>query len=417
MRIVYLHQYFNTRSSASGTRSYEMARRLVADGHEVSMITTDRDQDAPSGWVVDDVEGIRVHRIGIPYANRMGIRERVRSFARFAWAASRRAGSIPADLVFATSTPLTIALPAVRAARKQDVPMVFEVRDLWPELPVSIGALRNPALIAGARALERFAYRNAARVIALSPGMRDGVVRAGYPAERVTVVPNGCDIDLFGASEAEAADLRSAHPWLGSRPLVLYAGTLGRINGVDYLVRVAEQVRDTDDEIRFVIIGSGAEENRVRELARTRGLLDRSLFMLPRVPKTELAGWLGAADVSCSLFVDLPAMWSNSANKFFDALAAGTPPLINYGGWQVDVLERAGAGFRVPAADPRRAAEELVRHLRDRERLAGMGARARGLAEQEFARDVLYPRFRDALEQALAREGRSPAPASTGGSA
>ena len=178
MRITYLHQYFNTPEMSGGTRSYEMARRLVAMGHEVNMITSWREDDGRKGWFETAEAGIKVHWLPVPYSNKMGFKERISAFFRFAWGAARKAASLPADVVFATSTPLTIALPGVYAARRQKAPMVFEVRDLWPELPIAIGALKNPFLQFMARQLELFAYRNSKAIVALSPGMRDGVESA-----------------------------------------------------------------------------------------------------------------------------------------------------------------------------------------------------------------------------------------------
>ena len=190
-----------------GTRSYEMARRLVAMGHEVNMVTSWREEKAQwspllpknkSGWFVTDEAGIKVHWLPVPYSNRMGFGERIRAFFLFALRSAQRAAALDADIVFATSSPLTIALPAVYAARRRKVPMVFEVRDLWPEMPIAMAALQSPLQIRAARALESWAYRNAAAVVALSLGMKQGVVDTGYPARQVAVIPSSSDNQGFG---------------------------------------------------------------------------------------------------------------------------------------------------------------------------------------------------------------------------
>ena len=180
MKITYLHQYFNTPEMPGDGRSFEMARRLVANGHRVNLLTAFRGETETQDWFCSRESGIDVHWLPVPYANTMSYAERIRSFFRFAIRSASRAAQLEADVVFATSTPLTIALPGVRAARRRRVPMVFEVRDLWPELPIAIGALRDPVSIFLARRLERFAYRNANRVVALSPGMADGVASTGF---------------------------------------------------------------------------------------------------------------------------------------------------------------------------------------------------------------------------------------------
>lgn len=205
LKVIYLHQYFNTPDMSGGTRSYEMARRMVAAGHEVHMVTSTRDPNhRHAGWFVSEEAGIQIHWYPVPYSNDMSYAQRMAAFWSFAIAARKKAIQLEGDVVFATSTPLTIALPAVPAARKKKIPMVFEVRDLWPEMPIAIGALNNPLLRFAARRLEHWAYKNSAAVVALSPGMKAGVVATGYPAERVAVIPNSSDNRDF-AFDAEAA--------------------------------------------------------------------------------------------------------------------------------------------------------------------------------------------------------------------
>lgn len=405
MRVLYVEQYFKNREMVGGCRSFEMARRLVAHGHTVNLITSRSDYLERGRWRSTLEDGVHVHWVGVPYSNAMPYKQRVLAFARFAWSASRYSRTLAADVVFASSTPLTVAIPAVRLKHVLGVPMVFEVRDLWPELPIAIGALRNPLLRWSAHWLERYAYRHAARVVALSPGMKDGVCRTGYPEDRVHVIPNSCDLDLFRVPAERGAAWRQTQPELGRRPVVLYAGTLGRINGVAWLAELAVHMRQLDPEVCFVIVGDGAEREHIRRRSSDLGVLGANLFMLPPVKKAEMPSLLSAATICASLFVDLPPMWSNSANKFFDALAAQRPVLINYGGWQAQLLKDTGAGLVVPVADPRAAASILAAHVRDDTWLAQAGAAAGRLAEERFARDRLASEFERVLA-AVVEESR-----------
>ncbi len=419
LRIVYLHQYFNTRTMVGGTRSYEMARRLVSRGHAVHLVTSRRDPpaDAPRRWFETDEDGIHVHWLPVPYSNRMDYRQRLEAFARFAWWAGSKAASLRGDLVFATSTPLTIAFPAARAAWQQRVPMVLEVRDLWPEVPIAMGALRGRLSIAAARWLERFAYRHATHVVALSPGIKAGIVRTGYPAERVSVIPNASDVDLFDIGPGPGRALRQRHAWLGDRPLVVYTGTLGPLNGVGYLAHVAAAAARLDPDICFVAIGEGKEEGLVRQLAADLGVLDVNFYLLPSAPKTEIPAWLSAADVATSVVRDRPALWANCANKVFDAFAAGKPIAINHQGWFADLIRETGAGLVLPATDVGAAAAGLARAVRDRAWLARAGAAARRLAHERFHRDQLVSQLEGVLQAAVAcpdgerRTPAAPAPA------
>lgn len=372
-----------------GTRSYEMARRLVAMGHEVHMVTSWRDSCEHSDWFVTEIEGICVHWLPVPYSNHMSFGDRTKAFLKFALSSAKKASSLKSDLVFATSTPLTIALPAVYAARKQGIPMVFEVRDLWPELPIAMGALKNPVTRFLAKRLEKFAYKNSQAVVALSPGMRDGVVNAGYSAENVAVIPNSSDVELFDVDSSCGDAFRAQRDWLGTRPLVIYAGTFGLINGVGYMVQVAKQLQKISPEIRILLLGGGFEYDKVVCDAKQAGVLNNNLFIEKSIPKKEIPAAMSAADMICSLFIDKPEMQPNSANKFFDALAAGKPVMINYGGWQKDLLESSGAGIVTWGLSDEQAALKLADAIQDQNWLKTASESSRKMAEELFNRDVL----------------------------
>lgn len=405
MHILYLHQYFVPPDGSGGTRSYEMARRLVAAGNKVTLVTSSA--FFPASYKFDkmitylDIDGIQLRVIDIPYSNRLSYASRMIAFFRFALHSVLVAlNTDGVDLVFATSTPLTIAIPAIFAKRKQRCPMVFEVRDLWPELPVAIGALRNPLAIRVARILESWAYRSSDHVIALSPGMKEGIVQTGYPGNKVSVVPNSCDIALFKTPVTSGERFLSGHPYLHGGPLVTYAGTFGIINGVNYLVDIAAEMAVINPSIRFLIAGEGKQKEQLIEHARQRGVLEHNLWIIPPVPKKEMPGLLSAATVATSFFVDLPEMWNNSANKFFDALAAGRPIMINYNGWQAELLSSSGAGIVVPPQDPLVAARMLNEFLNDASRLQKAATAATELASNVFDRDLLYKSLYTALDNA-----------------
>lgn len=382
-----------------GTRSYEMARRLVAAGHVVEMITTDQ-SGGKSGWRESDEAGIRVHWANVRYGNEMPFFRRVLAFLAFAVKGTFRAARLEGDVILATSTPLTIAIPALLTSRWKRIPFVFEVRDMWPDVPIAIGALRNPVSVWLAKKLELLAYRRANRIVALAPGMRDDIIAKGIAPEKVSVIPNGCDRNVFGAPPPGHSP-RDEYPWLGNRRLVLFAGTLGTVNGVDYLVRLAARVGEHDPEVRFVVIGGGRDRERVRELAAEAGVLDRNFFMFPPMAKQELVPWLAAADFVVALFTGPPAVWKDAVqNKFFDALAAGKPVANNFDGWQSRIAVEYDVGMILDPHDLDHARDSLLRYLRDDEWLAGVPARARALAEGPFDRDHLAARMEAVLLEA-----------------
>ena len=402
MKIIYFHQYFNTPEMSGGTRSYEMARRLVAAGHEVHMITSWVKETDQSDWYMTIESGIHVHWFPNYYNNKMSYLDRIKAFFRFAFHAAKKGKSFKnVDVVFATSTPLTIALPAVSTAKKLNVPMVFEVRDLWPELPIAMGALNNPILQKVAHGLERWAYKNSKAIVALSPGMKEGIVKTGYSKQQVAVIPNSSDIELFDINSQKVSEFRNSLAWLQNRPLIVYTGTFGHINGVGYLVELAEKLKIINPEIRLLLVGDGIEFDQVTLLAQEKGVLNNNLFIMKQVPKKDIPVILNAASLCTALFIDKPEMRANSANKFFDALAAGKPIMVNYGGWMVDLIEKNKCGLVTWSLDIQSAAQKVADFIGDSKHYEVSAINARRLANTQFHRDILAAQLNDVLVNAL----------------
>lgn len=397
MKITYLHQYFNTPDMSGGTRSYEMARRLVAMGHEVNMVTSLRVEEGRNDWYETMEAGIKVHWLPVPYSNRMNFNERIRAFFKFAFRSAKKAAELESDIVFATSTPLTIALPAVYAAHRRKVPMVFEVRDLWPEMPIAVGALKNPVQIRAAHALEAWAYRHSASIVALSPGMKQGVSQIGYPSSQIAVIPNSSDNNEFAYDPVAARHFRDCRAWLGDKPLLIYAGTFGRVNGVGYAVELAKALLKLGSNIRVLLVGDGAEREAVIQQARDSGVYEKNLFVERQMSKRNIPVLFSACTVASNLVIDLPQARANSANKFFDTLAAGKPIFVNHGGWMNDLVNQHNCGFTAWGRSILDVAIELNQKMNDPAWLCKAGESAKRLATNYFDRDVLAQQ----LEQVL----------------
>lgn len=397
LEILYLHQYFATPADIGNTRSYDIARHLIARGHKVRMVaalpTNRAGRSTGRSVLVSQVDGIEVHYVPLsgylPGSTRGSHSNRVKSFAEFALRARSVAADLTYDIVYATSTPLTIAIPAVHAARRASRPMVFEIRDLWPEVPIAVGALRNPLAVAAARRLERFAYNNAARIIALSDDMKARLVDGGVDEQKIIVSPNGCDLERFNVPATAGDGVRRDRDWLQGRPMVLYAGSVNYMNGIDYLARIAASMKEIDADVRFLVLGHGRSWDDVRAEANRLGVLDVNFFMEPAVSRADLPGYLAASTIATSFILDVRAAWSNSANKFFDALAAARPVAINYGGWQSREIMDNSAGLVLPATDSAQAAAQLHARLRDSRWLANAGRAARELAASKYDRKDL----------------------------
>ncbi|ONG38528.1 glycosyltransferase WbuB [Alkanindiges hydrocarboniclasticus] len=408
MKIIYLHQYFNTPNMSGGTRSYEFAKRLVQKGHEVHIVTSWCRETDQQDWFSTVEDGINVHWFPNAYSNRMSFKQRIIAFFKFSFVSAIKAASIRADIVFATSTPLTIALPAVYAARRQKIPMVFEVRDLWPEVPIAMEVLKKPTHKYFAKKLEKWAYKNAKAIIALSPGMKEGILSTGYPTERVAVIPNSSDNDLFSINPDETSTYRLSISWLQNNPLLIYTGTFGFVNDVGYIIPIAKELLKLNKDIKILLVGDGIEYEKIKELAIEHNVFEQNVFLQKQLPKSEIPVLLSAATIACSFARDIPAIRANSANKFFDALAASKPILINYGGWQKDIIDKNNCGLVLWQDNPIEAASKIVEFISNSNQLKAASYAAKHLALNQFSRDTLAEQFEQVLNYALGVEKKSP---------
>jgi len=397
VHILYLHQFFTTREGTGGTRSYEFARHLAGAGHEVTMVTAARGAD-PRRYDVDGIAVVEVRGGSPDYVRATGhsFARRIAGFGGFAAAATAAAVRLPRpDVVFATSPALTVAVPGLAAARRHRAPLVFEVRDLWPRAPIEMGALRNPAARALARGLEKAAYRGAAHVVALSPGMQEGVVAAGVAPGDVTMIPNAADLDLF-SPEVDPGDLGDR---FGDAFVCSYFGTMGEANDLDQVVRAATVLADRGrDGVVFALMGDGKRRPALEEEVRRRGL--SNVVLLPAGDKAAAARLAAASDACLTVFKDVPVLATNSPNKLFDTFAAGRAAIVNTDGWQRELVEDNQAGVYVRPADAEDLAARVLTLRDDPELTATMGANARRLAEAQFGRRDLAEQLRVVLEEA-----------------
>jgi glycosyltransferase involved in cell wall biosynthesis len=404
MRVLYIHQFFATRDSDLGLiRSYEFARRWTSEGHSVTVVTSSSrlpEEFQRRLFSHGDVEGIDVRSVRVAYSNFMSYTRRIWSFLLFTVGAAWLAMRAPKpDVVLATSTPLTVGVPAYIVSRLRRVPLVFEVRDLWPEAAIQMGALSRGGLLArGAKWLERRLYHASAEVVGLSPGMVEGIEAEGVAAERVTMIPNSSDLDLFHPGEKDAELVERYH--LEGRFVVGYAGAIGPSNALEAQVPEAARTlaaRGRDD-IAFLIAGDGKSIPALRELTKDLP----SVVLAGSAPKREIPRLTRTADLLMVLFADVPILASNSPNKFFDALASGRPVLVNSDGWTRGLVETNDCGVYVKAGDGVAMADAIERLADDADTRACMGANARALAEREFGRDDLAERMLQVLKRAQA---------------
>lgn len=350
-----------------------------------------------------DVDGINVIAFSIPYDQKMGKIQRYLSWLAFLFVSTISTLCVrKVDVIFARSTPLTVGVPAVAARIIRKIPFVFDVTDQWPEVPIGVGILKNKITIKILLWLEKTIYRFSSSIIACSPGMADGVreimVKNSLKETPITVIPNFCETSLY-RPDIDGSKVREERRWQ-DKLVFLHAGTMGTMNSLGFVIDAALRLRDHSD-ILFVLIGRGNEEPVLRERVERLGL--RNTQILPTVPKKQLPVVLAAADVSLVIFANHPILEHNSANKFFDALSAGNPVLLNYSGWQREVLEANNAGFGCIQYNVEEFVEKVLWFKSNTEKLTVMGSNARALAEEEFDRDKLAMQALEVVNNASIR--------------
>ncbi len=408
MHVLYFHQHFCTPDGSSGTRSYEISKRLLASGHRVTMVcgAAAMSKSGLTGPFANGrregvVDGIYVIEFDLEYSNYQSFLRRTLTFLRFALRSIYLVLKLDYQVVFATSTPLTAALPGIAASWLRRKPFVFEVRDLWPELPKAMGVIRNPVVLRLMDWLEFAAYHSAEFCVALSPGIAQGIMRRGIPESRVITVPNASDLELF----APDADLPVPNiPGLPADAFVAtFTGAHGRANGLGAVLDAAAELRRRGrTDIRILFIGDGKEKPALVERARRDGL-DNCAFCEP-MAKGMLAQFLcRRANVGLMILANVPAFYyGTSPNKFFDYLASALPVLVNYPGWMAEMVNAEGIGVTVSPQDPVAFADALEHLANDRAATAQMGLRARTFAQREFVRTTLSQRCVAVMERAAA---------------
>nr|MCU0355135.1 glycosyltransferase family 4 protein [Cytophagales bacterium] len=365
---------------------YYLAKALVDSGLAVEMITAHNQR----GYVCKVVEGISVHYLPVFYDSRLGFVGRVRAFLAFTWQAYRLARRLPpADYCYASSTPLTVGVTALLLKRLHGLPFVFEVRDLWPLAPVQLGVIRNRLLRRSLDWLERLIYREAATVVALSPGIAAHVQEL-VPEKPVQVLPNISDCRFF-KKERKSPQTEQQYGVAG-KFVVTYFGAVGKVNYLQSLLEIARTAkRQGRIELAFLIVGQGNQLPDIQASAQAAGL-DNVRFV-PHLSKYELRRVLSVTDAVYVSFAPHPVLETSSPNKFFDALAAGKLCITNTQGWIADLVHQHDCGFYANPQDAEAFLSRIAYYITDTDALEQAQENARRLAETHFSREIITQRL------------------------
>jgi glycosyltransferase involved in cell wall biosynthesis len=409
MKILFLTENFPPETNAAATRVYERACYWVRWGHEVTVVTC-----APNfpegrvhpGWEnrwyqVGEMSGIRVVRMKTFMAANQGALRRALDFLSFLVTGSA-GGVLQArpDVVAATSPQFFSAVAGwmVGAARRR--PFVFELGDLWPASIPAVGAMRDNAALHALEKLELFLYRRSASVVALTHAFKRDLVRRGIPAEKIAVVINGVDLPRYGPRPRDTA---LAQEWgLGGRFVVGYVGTHGMAHALGNVLDAAERL-PAESDVRFLLVGSGAERDRLVRSARDRGITN--VVFAPTQPKERMPAVWSLCDAALVHLKNSPALRDVIPSKLFEAMGMGLPlVLAGPEGEASRIVREEEAGLCVPAEDPG-ALASAVQQLRDDEVLRRRLAQSSHAAAPRHSREVQSRQMLRVLEEVVAGRG------------
>lgn len=384
LRIIYFYQYFGTTKGGWSTRVYEMCRRWVDEGHEVTVITSPYDKsdiEAFKGWRQHfAIDGIDVIVLNVPQSNKDSTLKRIVRFLQYIVLAVYYVFRLRYDVAVASSGPITVGFLGLVAKKIRRKKFVFEVRDMWPEGSVQLGVLKNKLLIRLSYWFEHLCYKNAHLIVACSEGMKADIYNR-FQYSNIVVVPNACDTQFF----APFANTPKPAAYSNKR-LIVYAGSLGVM---DHCMQIMEAARLLDTkkypDVVFLIIGDGIERS-MMEAYKKEHQLEHVIF-LGLIPKTEVAPLLTHAVCSIVCFKNVPVLNTVSPNKMFDAFAAGVPIVQTTQGWIKEMLEEHKAGITVLPDAPEDMIAAMCIYLNDEQRRNNDANNARVLAAGVFSRD------------------------------
>lgn len=400
MNILYIHQYFLTPQEPGGTRSYWISQELIKRGHNVTMITGTNNalHKEPKEEMVD---GIRVIYLPNQYSNYMGAGKRILSFVKFMFRAILAGWKQKdVDLVFATSTPLTVGAVAIALKWTKGWKYVFEVRDLWPEGLIQEG-ITNPVVVWALRLLEKMSYHKAEHVIALSPGMKDGVMKVGTKDGDCTMVPNMSKPDKFFPREPNMDIVKQFDIKLDKFNLIHF-GAMGFDNYNEYIVEAAKLAQEQGkDKLNFILLGDGSTVPTIKKMISDYGL--KNIQYLGNHKMNVVSDIVNCCSACIVSFRNIPILATNSPNKMFDSLSAGKPIIVNSAGWTKDLVEEENCGCFVNPEKPQDLVDALEDMANSPEKCKTWGENSRRLSVEKFDKSILSAKVADVLDMVYNR--------------
>jgi glycosyltransferase involved in cell wall biosynthesis len=384
VKVLILHQHLKTPETGGALRSYYLAKALADRGASVCVIT---------GWnekkyEVRNIDGFEVHYLPVPYDNSFGFVKRSVSFVQFAFNSYRLAKKIEkVSVCYAISVPLTMGLPAIWLKKKKKIPFIFEVGDLWPDAPIQMGFIKNPVLASTLYTLEKWIYRQADSVVALSEPIKASIAKK-IPGKEIHLVPNMADCDFYFPVKKENAFEKKSFE---GKFVVSYIGAAGIANGLDYLIECARNSANASLPIQFILCGDGAMLEHLRSASAKLGLTN--IIFTGLVNRQQVKEIMDASDAIFVSYKNVPILETGCPNKYFDGLAAGKLIVVNFGGWIKKEIEERKCGVGIDPMHPSSFVKKIEPFILDKNLLHEYQASARQLAEEKYNRTKLSNSF------------------------
>ncbi len=394
MKILYFYQYYSTPRGSWGTRVHEFAQEWVKRGHEVQVVSSiysKSDLKAEKFIEHQNFDGVDVTVINVRIDNKQPIHKRLWTFFTYAVSSIWYALTAKADVVIASSGPITVGVPGLVAKYIRGRKMVFEARDLWPEGAIELGLIKNQTFQKMAFALESRCYKASSLVVGLSPGMRDNI-KGRFPKTNVISVTNAANIPLFATPKSF-----KERDGLKPKRYAIYTGNIGVVNNSIWLLEAAKIMSSKGSDIDILIIGEGQQRELIEQEIIKHDLKNLKIWGL--MPKEDLVSYVQHALVSLVPLKGTPVLDTSSPNKFFESLAAGVPVVQNTQGWMKEFLNERKLGFTLDPNDPLELANKLIELGENPESISEMGRRAKDVAAKEFDKDYLAEKMISAIEK------------------
>lgn len=393
MKILIFYQYFTTPKGSWGTRIYEFSKEWVNKGHDVTVVTSIYSKsDLKAVKFIENqiFEGIKVKVLNIKIDNKQPIIKRIFSFILYSIISSWYAFTLKADIVISSSGPITVGIPGLISKIFSKKKLVYEVRDLWPEVPIEVGVIKNVFLKKVAYFFEKKLYENASLVVGLSPGIRDHII-SNFNHKNVISVTNSANLNLFGEKKYFDDNILNENDFYG-----IYTGNIGEINNSFWLVDAARNLKNKNiDNIKIVLVGDGQLKPEIISIIKKEKLINLIHFDL--MPKERLVPYIQNANVSFVPLSPNPILDTSSPNKFFESLAAGVPVIQTTKGWIKDYIEINNVGFNLEGSDSESLSELLIKLKNNPKILDNMKQNSRKCAVRDFDQIALSDLYLSSL--------------------